>query len=396
MLKKRFGLFLILVIGLASLLAACGDTATPPPASSPTTASTTSAATTSPATTAPVTTTAATTTAVSTSAATSTPASAATTPVPAAYSGPLTKVSLALDWTPNTNHTGIYVAQAKGWYKQQGIDLQILPYSDSAAPETLVGTGKADFGISAEEGTVFAVATGQPIVSIAAIIQHDTSALVTLKDSGLTRPKDLQGKKYAGFGAPYEEPVIGTMIKNDGGSTGQFQNITVNTDGLEAVEAHKADFVWIFLGWEAIQAKHQNVDLNVMPITKFGIPDRYTPTLITNQDMIKNKADVVKRFMAATAQGYSYAIANPKDAADILVAANSDALTDKVFVEDSQAYLSSKYAEGASYWGQQSLKVWTDYTKFMYQKGVLTDANSKPLTKEPDYQALFTNEFLPK
>ena len=365
MFDKRFALLLTLLIGLLGLLAACGETATPV-ATNP----------------------AATTSAVGTVVAAST--------APAAFSGPTAKVTLALDWTPNTNHTGIYVAQAKNYYKQQGIDLQILPYSDSATPETLVGTSKADFGISGEESTVFAIATGQPIVSVAAIIQHDTSALVTLKDSGLTRPKDLEGKKYAGFGAPYEEPVIGTMIKHDGGSTGKFQNVTVNTAGFEAVVAKQADFVWIFMGWDGIQAKHQNVQLNTIPITKYGIPDRYTPVIIGSQDVLKNKADVAKRFMTATAQGYRYAIANPKEAADILVDANKDALNDKAFVEDSQAYLSPKYAEGAAYWGQQDLKVWTDYTKFVYQNGILTDASSKPLTKEPDYASFFSNDLLPK
>ena len=121
----------------------------------------------------------------------------------------LTSMSLALDWTPNTNHTGIYVALAQKWYQAEGIDLHLLPYSASVSPDVLVATGKADVGISATEGIVADAAVGQPVVSIAAIIQHNTSALVSLASSGLTRPRDFDGKTYGGFGAPYESAVVG-------------------------------------------------------------------------------------------------------------------------------------------------------------------------------------------
>src|SRR5438876_3052831 len=128
----------------------------------------------------------------------------------------MTTMKLALDWTPNTNHTGIYVALAKGWYRDEGIDLKLLPYSSNVSPDVLVSSGKADVGISATEGVVADAAVGQPVVSIAAILQHNTSALVTLASSGLTRPRMLDGKTYGAFGAPYETAVVGEIIKQDG------------------------------------------------------------------------------------------------------------------------------------------------------------------------------------
>ncbi|HEU5230381.1 MAG TPA: ABC transporter substrate-binding protein, partial [Ktedonobacteraceae bacterium] len=143
----------------------------------------------------------------------------------------LTPMTLALDWTPNTNHTGIYVALAKNWYRDQGIDLKLLPYSASISPDTLVATGKADVGIGFTESVVADAAVGQPVVSIAAIIQHNTSALVTLASSGITRPRDLDGKVYGGFGAPYENAVVGQVIKDDGGK-GTFKNVTLNVDAM--------------------------------------------------------------------------------------------------------------------------------------------------------------------
>src|SRR5207302_6361447 len=148
----------------------------------------------------------------------------------------LTTMNLALDWTPNTNHTGIYVALAQNWYRAEGIDLRLLPYSASVSPDVLVSTGKADVGVGFTEGIVADAAVGQPVVSIAAIIQRNTSALVTLADSGLTRPRDLDGKTYGGFGSPYESGVVGQVIKDDGG-TGQFRNITLSVDAMQALES---------------------------------------------------------------------------------------------------------------------------------------------------------------
>jgi ABC-type nitrate/sulfonate/bicarbonate transport system substrate-binding protein len=311
--------------------------------------------------------------------------------------GKLTTLTLALDWVPNTNHTGIYVAMQKGWYKEEGLDLQILPYADGASPETLVANGKADLGIAGGEGAITAVAAGQPLVSIAAIIQKDTSAFVTRKDSGIASPKQFEGKRYAGFGAAYEEPVIAAMMKADGSTSTKFQNVTTNVFGFEAVAGKQADIVWIFMGWDGVQAQMQNIELNIIPPTKYGIPDRPTPIIITNTANTTAKADALKKFGKATARGYDFAIANPKEAADLLIAgAPKGTFSNTDLVYKSQEYLSPRYKEGADKWGVQNLKAWTDFPKFMYDNKLLLDSAGKPITKELDYGKLFSNEFLPK
>src|SRR3989344_7655940 len=126
----------------------------------------------------------------------------------------LAPLTLAFDWTPNTNHTGLYVALHEKWYEEEGIELIILPYG-SVSPDVFVPSGAADLGISSTEAIVAAHAAGAPVVSIAAIIARNTSSLAVRKDSGITRPSQLEGKIYGGYGAPYEEPVIGTIIQSD-------------------------------------------------------------------------------------------------------------------------------------------------------------------------------------
>ncbi len=308
----------------------------------------------------------------------------------------LVPMTLALDWTPNTNHTGIYVALAQGWYRDEGIDLKLLPYSANVSPDTMVSNGKADVGISSTEGVVSDAALGQPVVSIAAIIQHNTSALVTLASSGLNRPRDLDGKVYGGFGAPYESAVVGEIIRDDGG-TGQFKNVTLGIDAMQALETHRVDFVWVFEGWEVIQAQRQHVKLNVFPITDYGVPDYYTPTIITSPQEIKQKPDLLRRFMAATARGYVYAQQHPQQAAQMLInVAHSQGYTfpDPGLVYASQAFLSPRYVDAGRMWGWQDAPEWHNYPQFILNSNGIDNAAGKPVHKM-NFNALFTNQFLP-
>lgn len=305
------------------------------------------------------------------------------------------KVTLALDWTPNPNHTGIYVAQQKGWYRDQGIDLQVLPYSDSATPELLVANGKADVAISFVESLVLARAAGQDLVSIAAVIPHNTSALVTLKKSGIDSPKKLDGKRYAGFGSAFEQPVISDIIRCDGGK-GQFKNLTTNLFGYEALKSGKADFVWIYMGVEGVQARRDALDLNVFYINKHCVPDYPSPVIATSSSKIQQDPEVLRRFMTATARGYEWAAKRPAEAAKLLMqGAPKGTFQDPGFVRESQEWVSPKYRDGRNLWGMQSLKAWTDYPRYMFKTGRVTDASGKPTKQEPDYKTYFTNELLP-
>ncbi len=143
-------------------------------------------------------------------------------------------VTVALDWTPNTNHTGIYVARDLGYYKAAGIDVKILPYA-STAPETLVSHGKADFGFSYSAGIAFARAAGADVTSVFAVLQHTALEVGVRADrSDIKTPKDLDGKVYAGFGTPDEKPLLQTVIRHAGG-TGTFKDVTLNTSAYDAV-----------------------------------------------------------------------------------------------------------------------------------------------------------------
>jgi ABC-type nitrate/sulfonate/bicarbonate transport system substrate-binding protein len=305
----------------------------------------------------------------------------------------LTPMSLALDWTPNTNHTGIYVALANGWYRDEGIKLNLLPYSSNVTPDVLVSNGKADVGISSTEGVVADAGAGQPVVSIAAILQHNTSSLAVLASSNIHSPKDLDGKTYGAFGAPYENAVISQIIQHDGGK-GTFKSVTISIDPLQALQSHQVDFVWIFDGAEGIQAKHQGIQLRTFPIIKNGIPDYSTPNIITSAATIKQKAALLQKFMAATARGYEYARQNPEQAAkDLISQTPKGTFPDESYVMDSQQYLSPRYADPGSKWGLQSAASWHNYPQLLMDKNGVTDAAGKPV-HTLNFDTLYTNQFL--
>ncbi len=136
----------------------------------------------------------------------------------------LKKVSIVLDWTPNTNHTGLYVARDKGYFKEEGLDVEIILPGEAGADQ-LVASGKSEFGISAQESLTEARAQEIPIVSIGAIIQHNTSGLASPAGKNIQQPRDFEGKTYGGWGAPVEQAVLTSLMEADEGE--QMKGISI-------------------------------------------------------------------------------------------------------------------------------------------------------------------------
>lgn len=303
----------------------------------------------------------------------------------------LTKVTLMLDYTPNTNHTGFYVAKNKGYYKEAGLDVDIIEPGDNATT-SMVASGKADFGISYQEDVTYALTSEDPlpIKTIATIIQHNTSGFVSLKSANINSVKDFEGKTYAGWGAPSEEAVIKAVMNEAGADFSKLNIVGSDGSGIaglsDEVSKNKVNLGWEFYGWAIIKALQDGYDLNYMPLADLDNRlDYYTPVIITNKKMIKKNSDTVKKFMEATKKGYEYAIDHPSKAAEIL---HEDALsdTDLKFLKESQKYLSSQYAKDADSWGVMKDSVWDNYTDFMYETGLIS--------QKIDAKDQYTNEFV--
>ncbi|WP_163529009.1 ABC transporter substrate-binding protein [Halobacillus ihumii] len=304
----------------------------------------------------------------------------------ASNTGEKQEVKLVLDWTPNTNHTGLYVAQAEGYFAEQGLNVEIMLPGEAGADQ-LVASGKADFGISAQETLTEARIQGVPVVSIGAIIQHNTSGFASPKNKGITSPEDFEGKTYGGWGAPVEKAVLSSLMEKDNADVEKVNIINMgNTDFFTAVK-RDVDFAWIYYGWTGIEAELRGQELNMMYLTDYSKKlDYYTPVLTTSEKMMNENPETVEAFMAAVSKGYQFAIDHPDKAADILIEAVPN--LDPELVRASQEWLSPKYQADAERWGQQDIKVWKNYAEWMY--------NHDLLDKKLKAKEAFTNEFLPK
>ncbi|ADG80960.1 NMT1/THI5 like domain-containing protein [Thermincola ferriacetica] len=298
----------------------------------------------------------------------------------------LKKVTIMLDWMPNTNHTGLYVAKDKGFYKAQGLDVEIIQPGEGTTADQLVAAGKADFGISYQESVTQARATGIPLVSIAAVIQHNTSAFASLKKDNITSVKDFEGKRYGGWGSPVEEAVLKAIMTKAGADYAKLKNITLGATDFFTSIGKDADIEWIYYGWDGIEAKRRGIELNLLMVKDLDPAlDYYTPVIVTNEKHIAEQKELVQKFVKATAQGYEFAIMNPAEAAKILLK-NAPELNPEL-VKASQEWLSKKYQDDAEKWGIQKEEVWNRYARWMYDRQLI------PRMIEP--QKAFTNEFLP-
>jgi ABC-type nitrate/sulfonate/bicarbonate transport system substrate-binding protein len=297
------------------------------------------------------------------------------------------EVIMMLDWVPNTNHTGIFVAQDQGYFQEAGLEVTIIEPGEVYAEQAVSG-GAADFGISFQEQLTIARSNGIPLVSIAAIIQHNTSAFASRGELDLTFPREWGGLQYGAFGSPFEEPTLRVLMECDGGDFDQLEVVDTGfADPLVLLSENQIDLAWIFYAWQGIQAEQQGIDLNLVMLSEWFecIPDYYTPILITSETTIQEQPEVVRSFVGAIARGYEYAIGAPEAAAQILL--NSAPELDPNLVSSSQAWISQQYQADAPRWGEQRVQVWERYTAWMVENGIIKESI--------DAQAAMTNEFLP-
>ena len=300
-----------------------------------------------------------------------------------------TNVTLILDWTPNTNHTGFFVAQARGYYDEANLDVSIQEPTDVLV-EALVTSGVAQFGVGYQEFFTYARADDMPLVSVAAIIQHNTSGFVSLHDEDpISRPADFAWLRYGGFGQPdLENAILNQLMQWDEAEPGTFEYIDVGyADFFQLMQRDRIDFAWIYYGWTGIDGELRGLTLDTVMLVDHldCIPDYYTPILFTSEDLIAEQPDVVAAFVQATARGFADAIQEPDEAAAILIDAAPEA--DPDLIRASAEWLASQYQADAPRWGQQSVDVWKGFSDFLVENGILEEGI--------DAEAAFTNDFLP-
>lgn len=300
----------------------------------------------------------------------------------------LRHVTFVLDWTPNTNHTGLYVADALGYYEDAGIEIEIVQPPEDGA-EALVASGKAQFGISFQD-TIAAAYTSDsplPVTNVAAVINHNTSGIISRKDKGIDSFKNLENHTYATWDSPIEQSVIRAAMAAEGGDFDKVNLVsTYVTDVYAALQTDMIDSVWVYEGWDVASAKVNGLEYNYLDFAKAdSVLDYYTPTIIAGNDLLESDPQLVKDFLAATQKGYEYCVENPEEAAGILC--NAVPELDSALVGESMSFLATAYVGDGDGWGYFDGERWSAFYDWLYENGLI----------EKELGSFgYTNDYLPE
>ena len=299
----------------------------------------------------------------------------------------LTEITLVLDWTPNTNHTGFYVAVNEGFYEEEGLKVNIVqPPEDGAT--TMVASGQAEFGVDFQDylAPVYTSDENIPITAVAAMIQHNTSGIISLKEDNINSPKDLEGKNYATWDLPVEKAMMQNIVEADGGDFSKVNLIPEYVENEAAALQQDIDAIWIYYAWAGISTKQAGFETNTLFFKDLNPAfDFYSPVIVSNTDWLENNPDVAKAFLRATKKGYEFAIDDPDKAAEILVKQVPELSID--LVKESQEWLSPQYKAEVSQWGYIDQTRWDSFYKWLSDNG---------LSEEIPAGYGFTNEYLPE
>ncbi len=304
----------------------------------------------------------------------------------------LTPITFCLDWTPNTNHTGLYVAQQMGYYEEAGLDVQIVqpPENDAAL---MCAAGQAQFAVECQDTMAPSIDSDDPlgITAVAALLQHNTSGIMSRAGDGIDTPAGMTGKTYSTWESPVELATLENVINADGGDYSQVNLIPNDiTDEPAALAANQTDAIWVFYGWGGINAEVENVDCDFFFFKDINpVFDYYTPVIIANNEFLETDPDTAKAFLEATKKGYEYAVEHPQEAADMLIAGDTtgslNGCEDLVYA--SQEYLSTQYIDDAASWGYIDPERWDSFYTWLAENELTsTDLSGKG----------YSNDYLPQ
>ena len=300
----------------------------------------------------------------------------------------LEKITFVLDWTPNTNHTGLYVAQELGYFKEAGLDVTFVQPPEDGA-EVLVASGKAQFGVSFQDSLApaFVGENALPITAVAAVIQHNTSGIISRAGEGMDTPKGMEGHNYATWNGSIELATLKAVVEADGGDFDKIELIPSKaTDEVSALKTKSVDSIWIFYAWAGVKTELEGLDTDYFAFADIDpVFDYYTPIIISGNEFLQEKPDIAKAFMEAVSKGYTYAIENPKEAADILCKFAPE--LDKDLVVASQEYLANQYQADATNWGYIDAERWNRFYQWVNENELVEG--------EIPLNVGFSNDYLP-
>ncbi len=305
----------------------------------------------------------------------------------------LEDVIIQLDARPNAAHIGMYVALAKGWYKQAGIQVRITEFT-LASPEEAVANEQADLGFSSAPALITARAAGVDAISVASVVQHSLRALAVLTSSDLERPRDFDDQVYAGHDLPYRDAAARAIVRSDGGQ-GNFSTAKVSTAAMQSLVERRADFTDISLAAEGIDAELKGLKLRTFRYDKYALPDYASVVLVGKPSTLTKKEALLRRFLEVTRRGYELSAQQPQpNFALYEKSLRRGSFVEPEAVRRAVVMLAPSFLAADGRWGAQDASQWGAYARWLVDEGVLRDAKGALLRAEPSGGPLFTNALL--
>jgi len=281
--------------------------------------------------------------------------------------------SLMLDWVPNADHVGIYKALADGDFGQAGLDVHVQVPSDPATPLQLLVAGKVDAAISYEPEVLLARDRGEPLVSIAAIVQKPLTSIVSIGSKHIVKPADLQGKRVGDAGIAYQHAYLRTILARAGVSENKVKEVNVGSDLVPAMLAGRVDAtLGAFWNYEAIQLAQRGKKPNVIHMEQVGVPTYDELVVVVRRATIASQPALVRGFVQALARGYESSRRDPKAAVASLLRANPG-LDPKLQAASVKATMPVFFPSAGRAWGWQDQGQWNAYGQWMLNHRLISN-----------------------
>jgi ABC-type nitrate/sulfonate/bicarbonate transport system substrate-binding protein len=301
-----------------------------------------------------------------------------------------TTIRVALDWTPNTIHSGLFIAAAKGLYKDAGIDVELLSPGEDyrQTPAKRLENDEVDLAICPSESVIAYAESGKmKLQAIYAILQRDASAIVTTK---LTRVSELGDNKiYGSYNARYEDRIVQAMVAKAGGNPGSMaiERQTGKHSLFDAVKKGDIDATWVFMPWEGLEAVLEGTEMQAFRMEDFGIPYGYSPVIARNVGTSRPSDEAMRKFVEATREGYEIALKEPKPTAAVAsLMSHCVPQRSEHFLSLSQQKINYYYSDGSAL-GVMKHERWKSWIDWLEKEGMMQAPDLDPTD-------LYTNEFL--
>lgn len=289
----------------------------------------------------------------------------------------LDNVSVVLDWYPNAVHGFMYVAEEKGFYKEEGINLDIKFPSNPNDAIALTAAGKADLGVYYLQDIIMAkVNENIPVKAVGTIVQSPLSIVLSLKEKNILSPNDFKGKTLGYGGTVLSEAIIRTMIKNTGGNENDVNVLDVGFDLMSSMTTGNVDAtIGCLINHEVPAMEEEGFELNYFFPSEYGVPDYYELVFVTGDEELKNDSDKIKRFLRASKKGFDYMKQHPDEALEILLKNQNEEnfpLSESVEKKSFDYLIPEMEKENAEFLFQD-IDVWQNNADWLYDEGLLKE-----------------------